>query len=86
MGAPSQCTIVRAMDRSTRDHKVLSRRDRTRNHTIGSQRKKQLYSVSVKPCRQTRKFHAGVRKAAQTCRGQLCASVCGFRRASLPDP
>jgi len=49
MGVPSQCTIVRAIGRSTRAHKVLSRRNRTQNHTIGSQRKKQLHSVSVKP-------------------------------------
>jgi len=63
MGVPSQCTIVRAIGRSTRAHKVFSRRNRTQNHTISSQRKKQLYSVSVKPYKQTRKFHAGVRKA-----------------------
>ena len=49
MGVPSQRTIVRAIGRSTRAHKVLSRRNGTQNHTIGSQRKKQLYSVSVKP-------------------------------------
>jgi len=29
MGVPSQCTIVRAIGRSTRAHKVLSGRDGT---------------------------------------------------------
>ena len=42
-------------------NEVLSRRDRTQNHTISSQHKKQLHSVSVKSYK-TCKCHAGVRK------------------------
>ena len=62
MGVPSQCTIVRAIGRSTRAHKVLSRRNGAQNHKMSSQHKKQLHSASVKSY-ETCKFHAGVRKA-----------------------
>jgi len=62
MGVPSQCTIVRAIGRSTPAHKVLSGRNGTQNHIISSQHKKQLHSVPIKS-HKTRKTYAGVRKA-----------------------
>ena len=36
MGVPSQCTIVRAIGRSAGALEVLSRRNRTQNHTTNS--------------------------------------------------